>query len=104
MSLRYTVAAALAWGLMASTAQAAPTAASATGLKPAAGEVSNVEKAALRCWWRYGQKHCRPSNLPRAGIYRESRSEYFVQDASKLPFGSRQWWYVKEREGSAGRP
>jgi hypothetical protein len=103
MSLRYT-AAALAWGLMASTAQAAPIAVPATGLKHAAGAISNVEKAAVRCWWRNGQKYCRPADLARAGAYRERRSEYFVQDASKLPFGSWQWWYVKEREGSAGRP
>jgi hypothetical protein len=102
MLLRYTMAAALAWGLVASAAQAAPT--GAPGLKPTAGEFSNVEKAAARCWLRNGQKRCRPSGQPRVGAYRDNRSDYFVQDASKLPVGSKQWWYVKEREGSAGRP
>jgi hypothetical protein len=101
MSLRYTVAAAFAWGLMATAAQAGPT---AVGLRPTVGEISNIEKVAERCWIRNGQKHCRPSGQPRVGAYRDNRSDYFVQDASKLPVGSKQWWYVKEREGSTGNP
>ncbi len=104
MSPRYTVAAALACGLVASSAQAAPTVASATSVMAAAGESSSIDKAAVRCWWRNGQKHCRPADLPRASGNRESRSDYYEQDASKLPVGSSRWWDIKEREGSAGRP
>ena len=98
---RYSMAVALGWGLMASAAQAGPT---SMGPKPAAGEISNIEKVAGRCWIRNGQKYCRPPGQPRVGAYGDNRSDYFVQDASKLPFGSKRWWYVKEREGSTGNP
>ena len=58
-----------------------------------------------RCWWRNGQKHCRLVDGPAAyGRGGYCPGDYYVQDASKLPFGSQRWWTVKEREGSAGRP
>jgi len=105
MSLRHIMAAALACGLAITTAQATPTAVSAARLKAAAGEVSSVEPVAFaRCWWRNGVKHCRPADLPHVSAYRASRSDYYEQDASRLPVGSKRWWEVKEREGSAGRP
>lgn len=50
-------AGALALSLTTLTAQAAP-AGSTTDLKAAAG-ASSVEKAAQRCWWSYGRRHCR---------------------------------------------
>jgi hypothetical protein len=51
-------AGALALSLATLTAQAAP-AGSTTDLKAAAGASSSVEKAAQRCWWSYGRRHCR---------------------------------------------
>jgi hypothetical protein len=103
--LKYALAAGLALGVVPSSSQAAPvTTASSIALKSAVGETSDVTNVATRrCWWRNGQKHCRWIDGPVASrTYRAG--DYYVQDASKLPVGSQQWWIVKEREGSAGRP
>ena len=106
--LKYALLAALALAAgTTSAAQAAPVGtASSAVLKAAAGEMSDVTRVAYRrCWWRNGQKHCLLVDGPaayRRGGYRPG--DYYVQDASKLPFGSQRWWTVKEREGSAGRP
>jgi hypothetical protein len=99
------MAAALACGLTATTAQATPTGVSAALLKAAAGEVSSVQPvASARCWWRNSVRHCRPADPPHVSANRAGRGNYYEQDASKLPVGSKRWWDVKEREGSAGRP
>ena len=42
---------------MAPAAQAAPT--SVLGTHVSSSETSQIEKAAYRCWWAYGHRHCR---------------------------------------------
>jgi hypothetical protein len=101
---KYALIAALALGVgWTGGAQAASVTASGAALKSAAAETTNVASAAYRrCWRRNGSRRCSWVDGP---SYRGSRSsDYYVQDASKLPFGSQRWWSVKEREGSAGRP
>jgi len=76
---------------------------SGAALKSTAAETMNVTSVTYRrCWWRNSSKHCRSVGGPSNRGYRSG--DYYVQDASKLPFGSQRWWRVKEREGSAGRP
>jgi len=107
MSLKYIMAAAVALGLAASGAEAAPPAVvpAASLLAAAAAKIAGHEKASARCWWRNGQRYCRSIDLPRVSSPRRSHGgEYYVQDASKLPVGSQRWWDAKEREGSTGRP
>lgn len=101
---KYALIAALAMGMgwIGGAQAASVTAPSGAALRSAAAEATNVTSVAYRrCWWRNGARHCRLVGPSYRG-YRSS--DYYVQDASKLPFGSQRWWRVKEREGSAGRP
>jgi hypothetical protein len=59
-AIRYCLGAAagaVALGLATLSAQAAPAGSATMDLKGSA--VSSVEKAARRCWWHRGHRHCR---------------------------------------------
>ena len=104
---KYTLAVALALGMVTCSGQAAPVAAaSSTPLRAVSVEATATTKvASRRCWWRNGQRHCRSIDGPAASRTSGYQvGDYYPQDASKLPFGSQRWWNVKEREGSAGKP
>ena len=105
MMLRTTLAAIFATAVLATATEAAPLAAGHQTLAAAAPHASALERVALRsCFWRYGRKHCRLVDGPRRRGYAGNGSGYYEQDASRLPVGSSRWWYVKDREGSTGRP
>jgi hypothetical protein len=55
---------------------------------------SSMEKAAQRCSWRGGQRHCASDAL------RGYREYGFPQDYRT---GSRHWWEEMDREGMGGR-
>ena len=105
----YPLVAALALGVAAGVAQAAPLPVW-TSAKPA-GQMASVLMANIlrvadrRCTWRNGQRHCRRLAWPAQGYgYKAGGSGYYEQDARTLPVGSQRWWDIKEREGSTGRP
>src|SRR5262245_5609270 len=53
-------ASALAIGLSALTAEAAPLNTGSSDLAATVKQLSDVQNAAYRrCWWRYGVRHCR---------------------------------------------
>jgi hypothetical protein len=92
--------------LMAETTLAGPLTASVADFETSLGVISTVEGAASRqCWWRKGRQHCRSyGGAVRAyGHRNDNESDYYVHDASQLPFGSKHWWDQKEGEGSLGR-
>ena len=102
MMLRVSIAAVLGCGLAAAAAEAAP---ATQGLGLDVPQASAVEKIAQRgCFWRNGRKYCAPVAARRYRGYAGNGSGYYEQDASRLPVGSSRWWYVKDREGSTGRP
>jgi hypothetical protein len=94
-------ACALALVILATTTQAVPF---TSDFKTTAGETSDVDKAASRCWWRNGRQHCRGYDSPRTHGNRNGNSDYYVHDPSQVPFGSQRWWDLKDAEGSTGRP
>jgi hypothetical protein len=74
-------AGALALGLFAASAEAAP-AGHATGLKAAAGETTAVEQVRRRCWRHRGHWHCR----------RYSR-RYYPRYVYGSPYYGRSYYY-----------
>jgi hypothetical protein len=74
-----------------------PTMAAAVGAQSAAQEV-----AYRRCWWRYGQRHCRWSG-PGPG-YRGYGYRYYgpLYPEAYRP-GSSRWWQEMDREDRGGR-
>lgn len=100
-----TAAVALAAGIIATAAQAAPIASSAIDLRSAAREASFADKtASRRCWWRNGQRHCARVGGSRAYGYRSQGSDYYEHIPEKLPYGSSSWWDQMVRENRAGNP
>jgi hypothetical protein len=105
----YQLAAAMALGVAAGAAQAAPLPVW-TSAKPAAHMASGlmaeiIPVADRRCWWRGGQKHCRRLAWPAPAYgYNAGGSDYYEQDARTLAVGSQRWWDIKDREGSTGKP
>jgi hypothetical protein len=57
-------------------------------------EPSSIEKAAQRCFWRGGQRHCA------SGAFRGYREYGFPEDYRT---GSSRWWEEMDREGMGGR-
>jgi hypothetical protein len=108
MTLEYrlvTAAAALAMGIIATAAEAAPIATSVVDLSAAAREVSFADKAASRrCWWRNGRRHCVRVGGSRAYGYRSQGSDYYEHIPEKLPYGSSSWWDQMVRENRGGNP
>jgi hypothetical protein len=108
----YQLAAAVALGVVAGPAQAAPlpvwTSAELAGQMTSAIMADIIRVADRRCAWRNGRRHCRrlagPA-WPTPGYgYKAGGSDYYEQDARTLPVGSQRWWDIKDREGSTGRP
>jgi hypothetical protein len=90
-------------GLCSLGAEAAP---AASTLMPSmaaevGGQSAAQEVAYRRCWWRYGERHCRWSG-PRYRSY----GYYGPLYPEAYPTGSRRWWQEMDREdrGGRGRP
>lgn len=90
--------------LSTTTVRAAPITSSATDSRAAVEETSGIDKAASRCWWRNGQRHCRRYREPGASSNRNRSSDYYEHLADKLPYGSQRWWDQMMRENRAGNP
>jgi uncharacterized low-complexity protein len=98
-------AAALAVGIMATAAEAAPIASSAIDVRAAVRGASLADKtASRRCWWRNGQRHCVRVGGSRAYGYRGQGSDYYEHIPEKLPYGSSSWWDQMVRDNRAGNP
>jgi hypothetical protein len=102
------LAAAMALGVVAGAAQAAPlpvwTSARAAG-QIASGLTDIMRVADRRCAWRNGHRYCQRLTWPAQGYgYKTGGSNYYEQDARTQPVGSQRWWDLKDREGSTGRP
>jgi hypothetical protein len=98
-----TAAAALAVSIVAAAAEAAPITSAAVNLSAAAArETSFVDKAARRCWWRNGQRHCVRVGQQRVYGYRNQGSDYQEHIPEKLPYGSSSWWDQMVRENRGG--
>jgi hypothetical protein len=80
--------AAVGFGGLAVTAQAAPL--RDVGVLGQSA-TSDVEKAARRCWWHRGHRHCRYYGYREYGYPENYRT------------GSRRWWEEMDREGRGGR-
>ena len=96
------VASVALWSVGAEAAPAAsnlmPTTAAAVGAQSAVQDV-----AYRRCWWQYGQRHCRWSE-PR---YRGHGYRYYGPlYPEAYPTGSNRWWKEMDRDdrGGRGRP
>jgi hypothetical protein len=68
----------------------------AVQMKP--GIVTQAEQVAYRCWWRYGERHCR---WVRGGsrIYR-----YGAGSPDDYRVGTSEWYRAMEREDRLNRP
>jgi hypothetical protein len=77
-----------------------PTMAAAVGAQSAAQEV-----AYRRCWWRYGQRHCRWSG-PGPGYRGYGYRYYGPLYPEAYRTGSSRWWQEMDRDdrGGRGRP
>jgi hypothetical protein len=85
------LASGVAIGLASSAAQAAPT----LGMQgPQAG--TSVDKAAYRCWWSYGERHC--------GYFYDGGTRHYRRGSpDDYRTGSRGWWREMNREDRSGR-
>ena len=92
-------------GLCSLSAAAAPAAAHLNAtMAVAVGTASAAQEVAYRrCFWRYGERHCRSAGRPYRGYgYRYYGPLY----PETYPTGSRRWWQEMDRDdrGGRGRP
>ena len=91
-------------GLCSVAVEAAPAASNVMPtLAAAVGAQSAAQDVAYRCWWRYGQRHCRGSGPHYRGYgYRYYGPLY--PEAYRT--GSGRWWQEMDRDdrGGRGRP
>ena len=89
-------------GLGSLAAQAAPPAPGALETLNSAGRDGKAETVAYRrCWWQYGQRHCRRYGSDYRGY--GYRGYYGPLYPEAYRTGSSRWWQEMDREDRGGR-